>query len=128
MRTRATLLGAAFLALAAFGPLSAQDVGETVTLTGCLVQEDAEEGEEEEVDFHLVFEDEEVGLEAEADVNLGAHAGHTVELTGEVAMEDEEKGAEADEAEEAEKAEDVEEKLHLLVSELRHISASCDEG
>lgn len=122
MRTIALILAA--LALTAFdlGHATAQEVGQELTLTGCLAQE-TEEGEDAEFTLGQLSGADIAAETAELlpgeDVDLAPHVGHTVEVTGTVAGSDDE-GMEEEGEEENE--------LHLNVTGLRHIEASCPSG
>lgn len=121
------LLAIATLALIGFGPAAAQEVGDDVTLTGCL----AEENDDGEVEFLLengmlgetTFE--EVDLVAGEGVDLAAHVGHTVEVTGVVIADDEGEDQDAEMEEEDAEGED---ELSVQVAELGHIASSCEGG
>ncbi len=67
---------------------------------------------EEELAIHLVREVRGKG------VDLNAHLGHKVEITGEEASEADEKGGAKKEAKESSHK-------HVKVSSLRHIAATC---
>jgi hypothetical protein len=119
----------AMVLVAAIGavPAVAQDVGETVSITGCLAQED-DDGESELVLTNGAMGEtmfEEVDLIPGEGVNAAPHVGHTVEVTG-VVIEDPD---EADEAEEDEAEEDDDDDgLHVRVTGLRHVAGSCEGG
>lgn len=113
----------------------AQEIGATVSLTGCLTQE-TDAGETDLLLTNVaseVISAGEVELVAGEGVNLKPHVGHTVEATGTL-VADEDDGAMEDDAEaeeedmgEAEPASDDEEsELVLKVTGLKHVSASCD--
>lgn len=132
MRKLGPFLGVLLFALFQPGIAAAQEVGQSVTVTGCLAQED-EGGETEFLLENTDLEADEVELMAAEGVNLAPHVGHTVEVGGTIVGDDEgyedddgEAGMqeEADEAEE----EDMDEAgdLHISVTKLTHLAASCD--
>lgn len=135
MRYSIAVPGFILLSALSYGTLSAQDVGATVSLTGCL----AREADGEEVEYLL--EDaagEEVTaaaieLVAGEGVSLEPHVGHTVEATGVVIPDDEgagmeEQGEEEGAEEEAEEEGEDADEILVRVTELGHIAASCDGG
>lgn len=104
------------------GPTAGQEVGESITLAGCLVQED---GDGDEVEFLLEnvmgaeVAAEEIELVPAEGVNLAGHVGHTVEVSGVVIADDDE------DEEEQEDEDDDENELHIRVVRLGHRSTSC---
>lgn len=131
----ALCLTLAFLGLDA-GFATAQEAHPTVTLTGCLAQDD----DDEEVEYELEGVDgdavgtDEVELSAGEGVDLAAHVGHRVEATGMVIggdlgmdhdADDEAAGAD-DEAYDGEG--DEEEDAYVYVTKLSHVAASCESG
>lgn len=136
MRRIGLLLGISLIALTHVDVLSAQEVGQTADLTGCLAQED--EAGETEFMLENVGDSQagEIELTAAEGVNLQPHVGHTVEVSGTVVSDDDE-GAEnddgeaemEDEADEAEEAEGMDEDgdLHIRVTKLTHLAASCSK-
>lgn len=110
-------------------PAGAQDVGETVALTGCLAEDD----DGDEYELRGVADDataaEEIELMAGEGVNLANHVGHTVEAIGTVVADDdaegEDDGAE-DDADDMEDMADEDDDLHVRVTTLNHVAASCD--
>lgn len=134
MRKLGLFLGVSFLALTHVGVATAQETGRTVDLTGCLAQE--EEGDETEFLLENVADSDahEIELVAAEGVNMSPHVGHTVKISGTVVADDAEEADEADEAdddeaetEEAAEAEGVDEDgdLHVTVTKLTHVAASC---
>lgn len=127
-----TTLAAILLVAPGLSPAAAQEAGQELSLTGCLAQE-AEESGEMEMEMEYLLEQvtgegimaDEAELVAGEGVDLAPHVGHTVEVTGTVIDEDEDEGAVQEGEEEEEMEEDH---LHLRVTGLRHISASCDQG
>lgn len=128
MRNLLTIVAAFAFTFLAFQPAAAQEAGSEVSLTGCLAQEE-EAGEEVEYLLEGVAEEQsdadEIELLPTEGVNMAPHVGHTVEVTGTVVTEDEEEG-EHEEAKGEMEAEE-EKELHVRVSALGHIAASCDE-
>lgn len=125
MRPVLPFLGVLALALTGFTPVHAQAVGESLTLTGCLAH-DEDDDEREYLLEHAVSA---MGAEASAGeielipgegVDMGPHVGHTVEVSGTVVADDDE--------DEEEEMEEDENELHLRVTELAHVSASCRGG
>jgi len=112
------------------GTAAAQEMGATVDLQGCLASES--EGGQTEFMLENVADTEanEIELTAAEGVNLSPHVGHTVEIQGTVVGDDDE-GAEDDDAaemeEEAGEAEGMDEDgdLHVTVTGLTHLAASC---
>lgn len=120
MRTTALILAVLAMAAFDFDHAAAQEADQELTLTGCLAQESGEGEEAEFVLSHLTGTDimaETVELIPGEDINLEPHVGHTVEVTGTVAADDAEEGM-AEESEE-------ESELHLEVTALSHVAASC---
>lgn len=112
------------------GHAAAQEMGATVDMKGCLASE-SEGGETEYLLENVAGVDaNEIELTANEGVNLAPHVGHTVEVRGTVASDDDE-GAEDDDAaemeEEAGEAEGMDEDgdLHVTVTKLTHLAASC---
>ena len=105
---------------------SAQDVGETVTLTGCLAEDD----DGAEYELRGVADDvtgaEEIELMAAEGVNLANHVGHTVEAIGTVVADDDEDGDDDGAEDDAEDMADEGDDLHVRVTTLNHVAASCD--
>lgn len=128
MRTIALILAAFGLTAFGFGHTTAQEVGQELTLSGCLAQE-AAEGEQAEYTLSQLsgadIAAETVELIPGEDVDLAPHVGHTVEVTGTVAEGDAGEGM-SEEGEQESEAEENE--LHLNVTGLRHIEASCPSG
>lgn len=116
------LFGSAFTAVSAAG----QDVGDAITLVGCLVH--SEDGEEMEFSLENVEGDtaggHEIELTAGEGVNFTPHVGHTVEITG-VIMTDDEDEHEGDDEDEDEHEDQDEDELHIRVDNLGHKAASC---
>ena len=103
-------------------PATAQEVGQTVTITGCLAQSD-EDGEMEFILENGMLGDRtiaEIDLIPAEGVNVAPHVGHTVSVTGVVVAEPDEMANE----EEDEDADDMEE-IHVRVDQLGHVSPSC---
>lgn len=133
MRKLIVLPGLLLLAVAVPRPIAAQEVGESVVVTGCLAQEEDDEG----IEFLLEHAAGELASFAEIElmpdegVDLSAHVGHTVEVTGVVVADDDEdeEAAEAEEVEMEEEAEMAEEgdenELHVRVTGLAHVAATC---
>jgi len=123
MRRMMPLLALPFFAALGATPAAAQEMGQTVSITGCLAQEE-EEGETELILQHGMMGEtmvEEVDLIPGEGVNVAPHVGHTVEVTGVVV-------ADPDEADEQEQGEEDEDSggLHLRVTAVRHVAASCE--
>jgi hypothetical protein len=104
---------AAGAALWLVAPVGAQDKkveGSSVNVTGCLAQGD------EKNEFSLKDADGKTyGLRAASEVNLKAHLGHKITITGTPIQEKKEKV----------KAGKVEESEHLRVSNLSMVSTTC---
>lgn len=85
MRRAILTLGTFALMATGFGPLSAQEAEQDLTLTGCLVQKEAQG---DEVAFRLegagdeALSAREIHILAAEGVRLGEHVGHTIEITG----------------------------------------------
>jgi hypothetical protein len=133
MRKLGPFLGVLLFGLFQPGIAAAQEVGQSVTLTGCLAQED-EGGETEFLLENTDWEADEVELMATEGVNLAPHVGHTVEVGGTIVGDDDE-GYEDDDGEagmqgEADEADDEgmdeDGDLHIGVTKLTHLAASCD--
>ncbi len=111
MRRIVLVLALIVFALIDAGPTAGQEVGQTITLTGCLVQED----DDGEVEFLLEnvsgaeVTAEEIELVPAEGVNLAGHVGHTVEVSGVVIADDDED----------------ENELHIRVTRLGHRATSC---
>lgn len=115
MRKLILILG--ILAFAALDPASAtaQEVGQELTLQGCLVEGTGDTDAEyvlEGIGSDAIDADR-LNLVPAEGVEIGAHVGHTVEVSGSVV-------AETDEGETDE--------LALRVTQLSHIAASCSDG
>ena len=129
MRNRIPMLVIMAFAAIGFRPAAAQEIGQTVSITGCLVQED-DDGEVEFLLEGAVLGQNavaEVELVAGDGVSLAGHVGHTVEVTGVVVADEEEEEDEGEEAEEEDEDDDDDE-LHIRVSDLGHVAASCSDG
>ena len=133
MRRIVLVLGMIAFGFVYAGPTAGQEVGQPITLAGCLVQED-EDGDE--VEFLLdnvtgpaaVFE--EIELVPAEGVELAAHVGHMVEVSGVVIADedddDEDEDEDDDEDEENDEDDDDDEnELHIRVARLGHQAASC---
>lgn len=112
------------------GHAAAQEMGATVDMKGCLASE-SEGGETEYLLEHVAgTEADEIELTAAEGVNLSPHVGHTVEIQATVTGDDEE-GAEDNDGTEMEEgageAEGMDEDgdLHVMVTKLTHLAASC---
>lgn len=85
MRRAILTLGTFALMATGFGPLSAQEAEQDLTLTGCLVQKEAQG---DEVAFRLegatdeALSAREIHIVAAEGVSLAEHVGHTIEITG----------------------------------------------
>lgn len=85
MRRAILTLGTFALVATGFGPLSAQEAEQDLTLTGCLVQKEAQG---DEVAFRLegatdeALSAREIHIVAAEGVRLSEHVGHTIEITG----------------------------------------------
>ena len=130
---------ALFLALAFLGfdsgLAAAQDAEAahpTVTLTGCLAQDDDDgEFELEGIESEAIDGDE-IDLSAGEGVNLAPHVGHTVEITGmvitaEMASQMGEMGEMDDAAEDHPDVEDDDDdESYVYVTSMSHVAASCE--
>lgn len=124
MRRLIPLLAILVMASWSVGPAMAQEIGDELSATGCLAQDDDGEGE-------FVLRNARVGESAVAeidlvpaeDVTLAPHVGHTVEIAGVVI-------ADADEDDDMEEGETEEsgDELHARVTAMSHVAASCDGG
>ena len=120
MRRIVLVLGMIVFGLVEAGPTAGQEVGQSITLTGCLVQED---GDGDEVEFLLEnvsgaeVTAEEIELVPAEGVNLAPHVGHMVEVSGVVIADDDEDEDEDDE--------DDDNDLHIRVARLGHQATSC---
>lgn len=120
----------ALILLFAMGPgvvaASAQAVGESVTMTGCLAEDD----DGGEYELRGVSDDvtsaEEIELMAAEGVNLANHVGHTVEAIGTVVADDDEDGDDGADDDDMEEMADEDDDLHVRVTTLNHVAASCD--
>lgn len=114
MRRASLIFGtAAFLVTLFAAPGAAQEAQESQSFTGCLAQVEADDGQMEFVLQHISGEDvmvDQIELEAAEGVNMSPHVGHTVTVTG-TAMHEE-----------------GEEEMELHVTNLQHVSASCEGG
>lgn len=127
MRKLILILGV--LAFAALDPASAtaQEVGQELTLQGCLV----EETDDAEAEYVLqgiagdAIDADQLDLVPAEGVEIGAHAGHTVEVSGSVVAETDE--GETETQEEGDE-EDNDDELALQVTRLSHVAASCSDG
>lgn len=112
------------------GHASAQEMGDTVDMKGCLASE-SEGGEAEYLLEHVAgTEAEEIELTAAEGVNLAPHVGHTVEVEGTLLGDEEEEAEDNDGAEMEEGAAETEGMdedgdLHVMVTKLTHLAASC---
>ncbi len=112
MRGIVLVFGMIVFGLIDAGPTAGQEVGEDITLAGCLVQED---GDGDEVEFLLenvtgaAVTAEEIELVPAEGVNLAPHVGHMVEVSGVVIADDDED----------------ENELHIRVTRLGHRATSC---
>ena len=137
MRRLVLVLGMIVFGLVDAGPIAGQEVGQPITLAGCLVQED-DDGDE--VEFLLdnvtgaAAAAEEIELVPAEGVELAAHVGHMVEVSG-VVIANEDDDADEDDADEDDEDdhddddedddEDDENELHIRVTRLGHQAASC---
>ncbi|MDX1394998.1 MAG: hypothetical protein R3195_11425 [Gemmatimonadota bacterium] len=106
-------------------PVVAQEVGEAVTITGCLAQSD--DGEMEFILQNGMIGEEtiaEIDLIPAEGVNVAPHVGHTVSVTGVVVAETEDMANEPEDDEENDDMDD----LHVRVDELGHVAPSCEGG
>ncbi len=108
--------------------VSAQAIGDAVTATGCLAQEEDDDG----IEYLLTHASAEMAAFDEIElvpgegVSLDGHVGHMIEVSGLVIADDDEDVDVEEPEEEVEPEEENE--LHLRVTSLRHVSTSCDEG
>jgi hypothetical protein len=123
MRTKIMITATLAALILAPWDAAGQAPGDTVTLTGCLAQEEGEA----DAGFILQGVDSEITeatrieLSADEEVDLAPHVGHTVEISGvAVAAPAEEIDPEMPEAPE-------ENALHIQVAALQHVEASCEE-
>lgn len=115
------------LTVAALGvaPAAAQELGDKLTLTGCLAQDTVEM----EPGFVLenVASDEvdagSVPLVPTGELDMSPHVGHTVEVSGVVAAQPAE-----GQAQQGEEPAPAAGEWILRVMELSHIAATCPEG
>lgn len=136
MRKLGLLIGLLLVGLVDVGTATAQEMNATVDLKGCLAAEN--EGGEAEYLLEDVADSDasEIELMAAEGVNLAPHVGHTVEIHGTVVGDDDEgmeddDGAEmSEDAEQAQEAEGMDEDgdLHVKVTKLTHLAASCEEN
>lgn len=106
-----TMVVSGFFWLAFVGSANAAPI----TVTGCL--EKGHEQGEFQLSHATGGDAEQYDLIAGKGVNLNAHLGHKVEITGEKASEADEKGGGKEAKETAHK--------HVKVSSLRHMAAKC---
>lgn len=132
-------LAALFLALAFLGfdagLATAQDAGAahpTVTLTGCLAQDD-DDGETEFVLEGIesdAIDGDRVELSAGQGVNFTPHVGHTVDITGMVItaeMASQMGGMDgAEEHPDVDDDGDDDDESYVYVTEMSHVAASCE--
>jgi hypothetical protein len=121
------LIGMIVFGLTHISPAAGQEVGQDITLAGCLVQAD---GEGDGVEFFLEnvtgaeVAAEEIELVPGEGINLAAHVGHTVEVSGVVIADDDEvEGEDEVEEEDADQNE-----LHIRVDRLGHQATSCGDA
>ena len=103
-------IGASLLWVAPAGAQEKKAEGSTVNVTGCLAQ-----GDEKNEYSIKDAEGKTYGLKAGSELNLKAHLGHKVTITGTPIEEKKEKV----------KAGKVEESEHLRVSNFSMVSATC---
>ena len=108
MRKLGPFLGVLLFGLFQPGIAAAQEVGQSVTVTGCLAQED-EGGETEFLLENTDWKANEVELMAAEGVNLAPHVGHTVEVGGTIVGDDDEGYEDDGEAGMHEEADEAEE-------------------
>lgn len=124
MRGIVLVFGMIVFGLIDAGPTAGQEVGQSITLTGCLVQED---GDGDEVEFLLEnvsgaeITAEEIELVPAEGVILAPHVGHMVEVSGVVIADDDED----EDEDEDEDDEDDDADLHIRVARLGHQATSC---
>ena len=126
MRRLIPPLALALIVVVGARPVVAQEVGEAVTITGCLAQSD--DGEMEFILQNAMIGEEtiaEIELVPAEGVNVAPHVGHTVSVTGVVVAEPEDM---ANEAEDDEGEDDDMDDLHVRVDELGHVAPSCEGG
>ena len=108
--------------------VTGQEVGDAVTFTGCLAQEE----DDGVVEYLLqgvdpeATEATEIELIPAEEIDLAPHVGHTVQITGVAVADDDEDGHAEEEHEE--EHEDEEHELHIRVTGMEHVSASCEGG
>jgi len=109
---------AALIGLLALGAeeSEAQRVGSTVSLAGCLVQ-DEDDADEFVLEDAAGVDADEIELIAGPGVDLAANVGRTVAISGTVIADDDEDGDDGDEGEENE--------LHVRVTAVRHVGPAC---
>jgi hypothetical protein len=119
-KERSGMRSAAFSTMAVTGFFWLASVGSAnaapVTVTGCL--EKGHEAGEFQLSHATGGDAQQYELIAGKGVDLNAHLGHKVEITGEKASEADEKGGEKKEMKEHAHH-------HLKVSALRHVAATC---
>ena len=123
MRRLIPLLAMLIIAAWHVAPAAAQEVGDALTATGCLAQDD--DGEPEFVLANALRGEAtvaEIDLGAAEGVALAPHVGHTVEITGVVIADDDED----EDEEEGEEEEGDENELHARVTAMSHVAASCE--
>ena len=115
-------------------PTAGQEVGQHITLAGCLVQED---DDDDEVEFLLenvtgaLAAAHEIELEPAEGVALAAHVGHRVEVSGVITEVegdddyDDDEDDEDDEDDDEDDDDDDEYELEIRVAQLGHQAASC---
>lgn len=127
MRKLIPILG--ILALAALDPASvrAQEAGQELTLRGCLVAQTDDAGTKYALQgiTDAPVDVDHMDLVPAEGVDISAHQGHTVEVSGTVVAENDEGAAETQEEGDEE---DSEHELALQVTALTHIAASCSDG
>ena len=106
----ASAIGAALLWVAPAGAQDKKAEGSTVNVTGCLAQ-----GEEKNEYSIKDADGKTYGLKAGSELNLKAHLGHKVTITG-TSIEEKKKKVKAGKVEESE---------HLRVSNFSMVSATC---
>ena len=130
MRRIVLVLGMIVFGFVYAGPTAGQEVGQPITLAGCLVQED-DDGDE--VEFLLdnvtgpAAAAEEIELVPAEGVELAAHVGHMVEVSG-VVIADEDDEDEDDDEDDDDDDDDDENELHIRVARLEHQAASCENA
>lgn len=127
MRKLILILGVLALAALDSSSVRAQEAGQELTLTGCLVAQTDDTGTKyglqgiTDADIDVDHMD----LTPAEGVDISAHEGHTVEVSGTVVAEH---GESAAEMQEEGDEEDSGQELALQVTELTHVAASCPEG